>query len=120
MVDGPTHTNHREHEYQNIYRGSINGRVDCGQLDDFAHADAVTGVGGAVNNIINALGILESLGVQHIMVPNMPDLGQTPEFNINAPIGTLFPGPSLMFNSQLNSAPDLLKTTFSEVMIYGV
>jgi phospholipase/lecithinase/hemolysin len=62
-----------------------------------------TDVVGAVNNIISSLQILDGLGAQHLLVPNMPDLGKTPAFNGTA----LAPGLTLLtqqFNGALHNA----------------
>lgn len=37
-------------------------------------------IGNGVNNILSTVGYLASLGAQHFLVPNMPDLGKTPAF----------------------------------------
>jgi len=57
---------------------------------------------GAVKNIINALETLDGLGAQHILVPNMPDLGKTPYLYNDA----LASGLSLAFNTTLQAALD--------------
>lgn len=37
-------------------------------------------IGNGVNNILSTVGYLASLGAQHFLVPNMPDLGSTPGY----------------------------------------
>ncbi len=55
-------------------------------------------IGNGVNNILSTVGYLASLGAQHFLVPNMPDLGNTPAY-----VGT--PGAAEM--TALSSAFDL-------------
>ncbi len=38
-------------------------------------------IGNGVSNILTTVAYLASLGAQHFLVPNMPDLGKTPEFS---------------------------------------
>lgn len=38
-------------------------------------------IGNGVTNILTTVAYLASLGAQHFLVPNMPDLGKTPEFS---------------------------------------
>jgi len=57
---------------------------------------------GSANNIILALEKLDALGAQHIMVPNMPDLGRTPGLDGNAQASWL----SQLFNSSLQANLD--------------
>jgi phospholipase/lecithinase/hemolysin len=57
---------------------------------------------GSVNNIILALESLDALGAQHIMVPNMPDLGRTPFLYGNAQASGL----SQLFNGSLQANLD--------------
>ena len=56
-----------------------------------------------IGNIVNAVGTLSFSGAQHIVVPNLPDLGLTPEGRASgiAPLLTLL---SATFNTNLQAA----------------
>ena len=55
--------------------------VVWGGADDFESAGSPTV---AANNIITIVAALQAAGATHILVPGLPDLGLTPEFNGNA------------------------------------
>lgn len=57
----------------------------------------------AVGYIMNIVEGLQAIGVQHIFVPGMPDLGKTPNY-INHGLGTLGSEISAYFNSELVKA----------------
>ena len=57
----------------------------------------------AVGYIMNIVDGLQAIGVQHIFVPGMPDLGKTPNY-INHGLGTLGSQISAYFNSELVNA----------------
>jgi phospholipase/lecithinase/hemolysin len=57
----------------------------------------------AVGYIMNIVDGLQAIGVQHIFVPGMPDLGKTPNY-INHGLGTVGSQLSLYFNSELVKA----------------
>jgi len=70
-------------------------------------ADASLFIARAVTNILFLVGDLESRGAQSILVPNMPDLGRTPE-GIADPAASFFLTQVTMgFNSALFSAVEL-------------
>jgi phospholipase/lecithinase/hemolysin len=54
-------------------------------------------IGNGVSNILTTVAYLASLGAQHFLVPNMPDLGKTPEFPGNSDLSDL----SAAFNDYL-------------------
>ena len=60
-------------------------------------------IAGMVNNILNAVGALYFAGAQHVVVPNLPDLGVTPEGRASGsgPIVTFL---SETFNEHLEAA----------------
>ncbi|MEP6906420.1 MAG: autotransporter domain-containing protein [Pseudoxanthomonas sp.] len=73
------------------YLGSNGGRADpnalytvwAGANDLFAvaaGAPAQTTIGGAVTSQIGVIGGLQQAGAQYVLVPNIPDLGKTPQF----------------------------------------
>jgi phospholipase/lecithinase/hemolysin len=70
--------------------GSTPGSVDCltNPLASCAGVPLASGlpgvsqlIGNGVSNILATVAYLASLGAQHFLVPNMPDLGKTPEFS---------------------------------------
>lgn len=60
-------------------------------------------IAGMVNNILNAVGALYLAGARHVVVPNLPDLGLTPEGQASGsgPVVTLL---SQMYNEHLEAA----------------
>jgi len=60
--------------------------VVWGGADDFESAGSPTV---AANNIISIVAALQAAGATHILVPGLPDLGLTPEFNGN-PVATAY------------------------------
>ncbi len=89
-------------------KGSITQQMAQGSLfmvwggpDDFTANGLTTQTADvAVNDILGIVGGLKSLGVQHILVPGMPDLGVTPEYkaNGNSQLGSQL---SAYFNAKL-------------------
>ena len=57
-------------------------------------------IGNGVRNILETVGYLASLGAQHFLVPNMPDLGKTPAF-LGTPTQGSMTALSYGFNSLL-------------------
>jgi phospholipase/lecithinase/hemolysin len=55
----------------------------------------------AVNNLVTMASVLQSLGAQHIIVPNMPDLGLTPDVASNPGLAALLHQATGEFNAAL-------------------
>ena len=73
-------------------------------------------IGNGVRNILATVTYLASLGAQHFLVPNMPDLGKTPEFSGTsgeAGLTKLTVG----FNSTLSYYLSLLDTSLTDAEI---
>ena len=71
----------------------------------------------AISNIIQALDLLEKSGAAQILVPNMPDLGKTPEFNSTAASGFVS-GQVLQFNALLDSALTMFEANSPDTRLY--
>ena len=77
---------------------------------------ALPGVCTAVTNLANGIAALAGLGAQHILVPNLPDLGATPEaaaLGLKADLHVL----SLAFDSVLAGALFDLSLQFHNVVV---
>ncbi len=70
-------------------------------------------VSNGIANILTIVGTLAALGAQHILVPNMPDLGSTPAF-AGGPLASELSGLTALFNvnlaAQLTALDALLPT----------
>ncbi len=91
--------------------GSISPQMAAGSLfmvwggpNDFT-SDGLTmqTADNAVGYIMNIVDGLQAIGVQHIFVPGMPDLGKTPNY-VNHGLGTIGSEISAYFNSELVKA----------------
>ncbi|MGA2263901.1 MAG: SGNH/GDSL hydrolase family protein [Acidobacteriota bacterium] len=68
-------------------------------------ASASVAIGKAVNNLVNIVTTLQSLGAKQILVPNMPDLGKLPLILAYGPlISDFFTQISLGFNQALQAS----------------
>ncbi|AKV71166.1 Alkaline phosphatase [Microcystis panniformis FACHB-1757] len=62
-----------------VWGGSNNARDAAGQKLAGDSAGASATLTGAVGDLITIIGGLKSAGAVHILVPNLPDLGLSPE-----------------------------------------
>ena len=67
-------------------------------------ADAGLFISRAITNILTLVGSLQSLGAQHFLVPNLPDLGRTPEALADPAVSFFLTSVSAQFNGTLHSA----------------
>jgi phospholipase/lecithinase/hemolysin len=106
----------------NLTVGSISPQLAAGGLfmvwggpNDFASNGLSTQTADvAVQNILNIVSGLKSIGVQHILVPAMPDLGKTPRF-IDHGLGGLGTQLSAYFNSKLLAGLQGTDATYFDV-----
>ncbi len=69
-------------------------------------------VANGIANILTTVQTLALGGAQHFLVPNMPDLGMTPEF-LNTPAAPALSGLTALFNSNLAQQLTLLDTALT-------
>jgi len=93
------------------------GGNDLRGIDDPADAPAV--IGSAVTNIATTLTILiEGVGADDILVPNLPDLGLIPENNWNPQLSAMCSAATLAFNTALDDTLDLFAVQYPTVNLY--
>jgi phospholipase/lecithinase/hemolysin len=79
-------------------------------------ADPAVLVANGINNIANTVVTLAARGAQHFLVPNMPDLGLTPDF-INSSAGPLLSALTAGFNANLALALSQLDQLLSAEIV---
>lgn len=82
--------------------GSLPGQVPGAPAE--AATDVVTN---GIANILTIVSTLAALGAEHILVPNMPDLGSTPAF-AGGPLASTLTGLTALFNANLAAQLTLL------------
>ncbi|MCD4675936.1 MAG: SGNH/GDSL hydrolase family protein [Desulfobacula sp.] len=82
--------------------------------NDFAYGTSPTE---AAANISTALSTLAGLGATNILIPNLPNLGNTPLLYYS-PFSAAATEFSTLFNSALSSELNLFEQTFSDVALY--
>ena len=76
-------------------------------------------IGSAVTNIATALTVLiEGVGADDILVPNLPDLGLIPENNWNQDLSAACTAATLAFNTALDDTLDLFTVRYPTVNLY--
>lgn len=75
--------------------------------------DAKSLITAGVTNITNAIQVLIGEGATHFLIPNMPDLGNTPGFLGNTDLTDL----TVAFNAALDEALNLLEKSMKQVEI---
>ena len=78
--------------------------------------DASALIANGLNNIVNTIGFLATSGARHFLVPNMPDLGQTPELR-NGPAAGPLSALTASFNQNLAATLTVLDASMSKVDI---
>lgn len=73
-------------------------------------------IGNGVGNILSTVGYLASLGAQHFLVPNLPDIGKTPSY-VGTPAEARMTALSSAFNSYLGQWLTLLDTALTPAEI---
>jgi hypothetical protein len=73
-------------------------------------------IGNGVGNILSTVGYLASLGAQHFLVPNLPDIGKTPSY-VGTPAEAQMTALSSAFNSYLGQWLTLLDTALTPAEI---
>lgn len=72
----------------------------------------------AVTNIANIVGTLEAFGAQHVLVMNLPDLGQTP-YGISSGLAPQLTYLTQTFNSALSGTLDLLGLDATQIDVFS-
>lgn len=92
------------------------GGNDLRKITDPAAAPAV--IQNAVNNIGAAVVSLYGMGARNIMIPNLPDLGITPEVNWNPTLAAMSTQASMGFNGGLDMMIDGLNNSLLGLSVY--